>query len=191
MKILDLRISILRICVAGLLTAIGILVPMFMPIRVIIEPASFTLASHVVIFLGMFISPFVGILVTLGTTFGFLLAGFPIVIVLRAASHIVFVVLGAMYLQRIDKFAISGLRLRLFSFVIGIIHGIVEFFVVMWFWFGMSGMEIITGNMILIQGLVLVGFGTLVHSMVDFEVANVVRLALQKQKAYLKLAKNP
>ena len=40
---------------AGILCAIGIVVPMFMP-RIVLGPMSFTLASHVAVFLGMFIS---------------------------------------------------------------------------------------------------------------------------------------
>ncbi len=42
---------------AALLTAIAILIPSIMPIKLIIPPASYTLGSHVPIFLAMFISP--------------------------------------------------------------------------------------------------------------------------------------
>lgn len=45
---------------AGILCAIGIVVPMFMP-RIVLGPMSFTLASHVAVFLGMFISPAVAV----------------------------------------------------------------------------------------------------------------------------------
>ena len=44
---------------AALLTAIAILIPSIMPIKLIIPPASYTLGSHVPIFLAMFISPWV------------------------------------------------------------------------------------------------------------------------------------
>ncbi len=55
---------------AGILCAIGIVVPMFMP-RIVLGPMSFTLASHVAVFLGMFISPAVAVAVCIGTTIGF------------------------------------------------------------------------------------------------------------------------
>lgn len=42
---------------AALLTAIAILIPSIMPIKLIIPPASYTLGSHVPLFLAMFISP--------------------------------------------------------------------------------------------------------------------------------------
>ncbi len=80
---------------AALLCAVGIVIPLFSPIKIVMEPASFTLASHVALFVAMFISPFTAAVVTVGTTLGFLLGGFPIVIVARAATHIVFVLIGA------------------------------------------------------------------------------------------------
>ena len=55
---------------AGVLCAVGIVVPMFMP-RIVLGPMSFTLASHVAVFLGMFISPAVAVAVCIGTTLGF------------------------------------------------------------------------------------------------------------------------
>ena len=57
---------------AGMLCAIGILIPMVSPIKITLDPASFTLASHVPVFMAMFISPVVGIFVAVGTTLGFL-----------------------------------------------------------------------------------------------------------------------
>ena len=60
------------LALTGMLIAIGIIIPTFSPIKVIIEPASFTLASHVAIFIAMFISPQqVAVAVSLGTTLGF------------------------------------------------------------------------------------------------------------------------
>ena len=88
-----------KLVMAGLLCAIGILVPVISPVKIDLEPASFTLASHVALFLAMFISLPVAIVVCLGTTVGFFFAGFPLVVVLRALSQIVFVALGAWFLQ--------------------------------------------------------------------------------------------
>ena len=62
---------------------------MFMP-KIVLEPASFTLASHVPVFIAMFISPLVAFAVALGTTIGFLMSGLPVIIVMRALSHVVF-----------------------------------------------------------------------------------------------------
>lgn len=51
-----------ELTLAAMLTALAIFIPMVMPIRLIIGPASYTLASHLPIFLAMFIKPRVGIL---------------------------------------------------------------------------------------------------------------------------------
>ena len=55
-----------QLALAGMLIAIGIVIPMFSPIKIIIEPASFTLASHVPVFIAMFISPMMAAAVALG-----------------------------------------------------------------------------------------------------------------------------
>ena len=85
--------------IAGLLCAVGIVIPMFSPIKVVLEPASFTLASHVAVFIAMFISPAVAVCVALGTTLGFFIGGFPIVVVMRALTHVIFAYFGAVYLK--------------------------------------------------------------------------------------------
>ena len=84
-----------------LLTAIAILIPSIMPIKLIIPPASYTL-SHVPIFLAMFISPWVATFVILASSLGFFMAGYPIVIVL-GHSRISSLVLGALYLKKFLK----------------------------------------------------------------------------------------
>ena len=66
----------------AILIAFGILIPMMMPAKIVIPPASYTLASHVPIFMALFISLPVAILVAFGTTLGFLLTGMPFLIVL-------------------------------------------------------------------------------------------------------------
>ena len=48
--------NINQLVLAGVLCGIGIVVPMLMP-KIVIGPMSFTLASHVAIFIAMFISP--------------------------------------------------------------------------------------------------------------------------------------
>ena len=83
--------KIKSLVVSAILIAVGIIIPLFSPVRILIEPASFTLASHVAIFIGMFISPSVGVAVALGTTFGFFLST-PLVVALRAFSHVIFCV---------------------------------------------------------------------------------------------------
>ena len=90
--------SVRKLTISALLIGMGVLIPMIMP-KIVIPPASFTLASHVPLFIAMFFSPGVAVAVALGTTFGFFLTT-PVIIALRALSHLVFALIGAWYLQK-------------------------------------------------------------------------------------------
>ena len=130
---------------AALLTAIAILIPSIMPIKLIIPPASYTLGSHVPIFLAMFISPWVTAFVILASSLGYFMAGYPIVVVFRAFSHIIFGFLGALYLKKIPQ-TITGEVFQKLFYVL----------------------------------FVLVGFGTIVHSMIDYVIALTIFKSIRK-----------
>ena len=138
-------VRIQRMCVAALLCAIAILIPMISPVKIQLGPMSFTLGSHVAIFIAMFISPAVALTVELGATLGFLLAKKPAVMK-------------------------NGLSIFLFGLVMGVIHGVLEAVVVTAFWF--SGMTMEGTFVSTVLGLV--GVGTLVHSMVDYYLALLI-----------------
>ncbi|MCL2854322.1 MAG: hypothetical protein FWE21_01730 [Defluviitaleaceae bacterium] len=165
------RTIIFQIVISGLLIAIGVLIPMVSPLRIVIPPASYTLGVHIPIFVAMFISPKVAVAVTIGTTAGFFLGGFPIVIVLRAASHIFFALPGAIYLAKFSKTAASPLGLRMFSLVVALVHGISEAITVIFFFMGTNFPE--GQGMLWIIGFI--GFGSVLHSLFDFEMANLIR----------------
>lgn len=96
------RMSARELAVGALLTALALVIPLVFKgwLQVYVPPLglSATLASHVPSMLAMFISPLVAALVGIGSTLGFAMT-LPPVIAARAASHIVFAVVGA-YLYR-------------------------------------------------------------------------------------------
>ena len=104
-------VRIQRMCVAALLCAIAILIPMISPVRIQLGPMSF------------------------------LLAGFPPVVVLRALSQVVFVAIGAFLLAKKPAVMKNGLSIFLFGLVMGVIHGVLEAVVVTAFWFSGMTME--------------------------------------------------
>lgn len=163
-----------------MLCAISIAIPMFSPLKIILEPASFTLASHVAIFIAMFISPLCAVSVAAGATVGFLLGGFPIVIVLRAATHIVFVLAGSLLLKKHPEWMEQKGKVIGFALGISLLHAISEVLVVMPFYFGrqMPGGYYARGFLFTIIGLV--GLGTVVHSLVDFTIARAVWSPIRK-----------
>lgn len=148
----------------AILVAFGILIPMVMPVKVVIGPASFTLASHVP--MAMFISPQVAVLVALGTSLGFLLAGFPIVIVLRAVSHLLFAVVGAILVQKRPSLLEKPLSTFLLALFLNFLHGLAEFIVVLVLTAGAH-----TGAAYVWSLVGLIGFGSLVHGCIDFYIA--------------------
>ena len=178
--------SVKRLTISALLIAMGIIIPMVMP-RITIGPASFTLASHVPVFIAMFISPVVAIAVSLGTAFGFFLSATPI-IALRALSHLIFAVIGAVILQKHPeilinkegKFTLLNGKLQLFNVGIGVIHSAAELVVVSVFYTmgNLPGTYYTAGFMYSI--FLLMGVGGLIHSLVDFSIAYFLASTLSK-----------
>lgn len=165
--------------ISALLCAIGIIIPMFSPLKFVFEPASFTLASHVPIIIAMFISPAVASSVALITGFGFLLGGFPIVIVLRALTHVIFASLGAYMLKKNGNLLRTPVSTFLFGFLISVVHAVCEVIIVTLFYLGNNMTEAYYENGYLMTVIVLVGIGTIIHSIVDFGIALFVWKPLQ------------
>ena len=156
----------LQLTSAAILTAVGILIPLVMPFKIVIGPASYTLGSHIPIVMAMLLSPLVALAVAFGTTLGFLMAGFPIVIVFRAFSHVLFASLGAAYLARSRDTLGSVWKRQVFNFLINVIHGAAEVAVV--YFLTAFGQQNLDANF-LYTLFVLVGIGTIIHGMIDFE----------------------
>lgn len=165
---------------SAMLTAIGIIIPLLSPVKILLEPASFTLASHVAIFVAMFVSPLAAVAVSLGTTAGFLLAGFPIVIVMRAAVHVVFALIGALVLRNRPLLLEKVGPMLLFAFLISLLHGLSELLVVTPFYLGSQLKEAYYAKGYFIAVVLLVGIGTVVHSLIDFAIARAVWVPLKK-----------
>jgi niacin transporter len=172
--------SIQKMTIAAALSAIGIVIPMFAP-KLILEPASYTLASHVPIFIAMFISPYVAISVALISALGFLLAGiYPIAVVLRALSHIVFVAIGSFMLKKNPRLLSSVKGSVLFGLLMAVIHSVSEVTVVTLFYWGDHMSSAYYDKGYLTSVILLVGAGTIVHSMIDFTIAGMVWKPLQR-----------
>jgi niacin transporter len=176
-----------RVTAAALLTAVGILIPLVMP-GIVVEPASFTLASHVAIFIAMMLSPAIAAAVAVGTTIGFLIK-FPVVIALRAASHLVFVTVGSLYLQKHPETLASPVKVHVFSLLIAVLHSLCELVVVCFFYFG-GALKADYYQFGFFYAMILVtGGGYIVHSLIDFEIALGIYKALCKQRGFAALAR--
>lgn len=177
---MKVRRSTQQVTLSAVLIAIGLLIPVLSPLKIILEPASFTLASHVPIFIGMFISPTVGLAVALGTTAGFFIGGFPLIIVLRAFTHAAFAFLGGWMLEKKPQWIENKKPSFLFALLIGVIHAIGEVAVVSLFYFGGELTSAYYAKGFLMTVFILVGVGTIIHSMVDFFISQVLWESLKK-----------
>lgn len=163
--------KVLHLAMTALLVAIGILIPSTFP-KVPLGPAgSFTLASHVAIFLAMFISPFSATAVALGTTVGFLLSGLPFPVVLRALTHVVWAVLGAFWLKKHPNILYRPVSSILYCVVVAIVHAALETAAIMVLFF--QGSVTGSGGLWLVVFLP-VGVVTLIHSTVDYIISLLV-----------------
>ncbi|MGG5357865.1 MULTISPECIES: hypothetical protein [unclassified Enterococcus] len=177
--------SVRQLTITALLVGMGIIIPMVMP-KIIIPPASFTLASHVPLMIAMFFSPGMAVAVALGTTFGFFLTT-PVIIALRALSHIVFALIGALYLQKKPgivlkngRFDLANWRFQGFNLVIGIIHSVVEMLVVSAFYFMGNMPDTYYAQGYFYTVFILMGIGGLIHSLVDYNIAYFLAGTLSK-----------
>jgi len=150
---------------AGLLTAFAIIIPIqFIFLRFTFGPFTATLASHVPMFLAMLISPFVAVVVGIGSTIGFLMAGSDPVIVARAATHIVVGYVGAKIILKNQSYIKA-------TTITAPIHGLLEALVVIPF-FGFNIYKL----------LVVVAIGTILHHAVDSTIAYATVRAVAKSR---------
>jgi niacin transporter len=166
--------KVLTMTIAAMLCAIGIVIPYVAP-RIVMEPISFTLASHVPIFIAMFISPPIAIAVSLITSLGFFIAGFPLTIVIRAITHILFATIGAFILKKNGNVLLSVKSASVFSLVISLIHAIAEVTAITLYYWGTNAINDTYFTMVIIG----IGLGTVIHSMLDFGIAVFVWKPLQ------------
>lgn len=178
---------VFKMVVAAMLCAVGIVIPMVCP-KISIEPASFTLASHVALFLAMFLSPKITVAVWLGTTLGFQLTGFPPVVVMRAASQIVFALAGALWLKKNPQLLQTRQGAILFALLTGLVHGAMEIVAVLPFYVSNSLPAANYQKGFLISVFLLVGVGTMIHSIVDFAIAKVVYKPISQMTHIKKIA---
>lgn len=165
------------LAISGLLTALGILIPIiFAPYAIRIEPyASYTLASHVPVMVAMFFSPGIAVAVAVGTSLGFLITTGPIIFA-RAFSHTVFAYIGASYIKKNRDIINNKKKLIVFNLIISLIHVISEVIIVSPFFIG----ESFDLKSYLITVVGFIGLGGYIHSLIDFTIASIVVKRLPK-----------
>ena len=164
------------IVLTALLIAIGIIIPVYFSfLRVTLPPAfTATIMAHVPIFIAMFISPWAALFTAIGTTLGFLFTT-PLVVAIRAASHVVFALVGAWMIQKRYNLVIIGI-------VTAILHAVLESLVVYLF-LVLGFTPAAEGTPMLVTAFYVTGLGTLIHDIIDYIIACGVGFALVQARA--------
>ena len=175
------KLSTKNMVITALLIAFGIIIPtMFKPLQVMLPPAfTATITAHVPIFIAMFISPVSAIFTSIGTTLGFLFSGIPLVVVARAASHIVFALVGAYMARKTKSIVLIGI-------VTAVLHAAFEAITV--YLFLALGWTEGNGSFVSIA-FYTTGIGTLIHHSIDYILAIILLKALSKTGAVKALPK--
>ncbi len=168
-----MKMKVKEMVIAALLTAISIIIPtLFRFLQVVIGPFSATLASHTPVVLAMFISPAAAVVVALGSGLGFLLTGLPIVVAMRAFSHVVFALAGAVMFRK-------GWNFFLVIGVTTVLHAVVEGLIV--FVMLTAGLGD-AGDLSAISMTWITVLGTVGHYIVDVCIAMPIYKALKETK---------
>lgn len=167
-----------NVVMAALLTAISMLIT-FSPLKVPLPPPfTVTIGSHVATFIAMFINPWVTIFTVIGSCLGFLLvipAPNNIIVMTRAAMHIIFALLGLWMIQK------KNINIFIVIIITSIIHAGSEALVV----YGMTPL-IIPANITSEKPITLLTWttfiGTLFHHYVDTIITVPILYALNKAR---------
>ncbi len=156
--------SIKSLTIAGLLTALAIVIPLFMPKLPVPQPFSVTPASHLAVILSMFVNPFTVICTVIGSTIAFFAVLGPVV-AMRAFSHLLFALVGCYMLKK-------RYNLILTIVVTALLHALGEVIVV--YVFSLFGMA--EATVYFMWGVT--GGITLLHHCFDFVISMIVYKAL-------------
>jgi len=159
--------------VTALLIGLAIIIPVI-SFRIDLPPFSATVASHVPIIIAMFISPFSALFVAAGSALGFFFRGVPMVIVARAATHVIFAAAGAYMVRKRFNVVLTGALTML-------IHALAEAVVVIPF--------LSPEQNIIYFAFYVTGVGTALHHVLDYIIAFGVLSALSASKAIPKMPK--
>lgn len=189
------KIKTKDIALAAVLTAISILIPAYMP-SIPFDPAgamTVTPFSHLPIFIASFINPVVAVFTCGGTVLGFFIKGANPVVLVRAASHIIFALVCSFIMQKGKGY--RGLSFYALCGIVTVLHAAAEILV--------AALAVYLGFLIppnnqkaVFYVLVTVGLLTAGHSIFDYSFGVLIyntlyQAKLVKNKFDLRIVKKP
>lgn len=162
-----------ELALAALLTALSVLIT-YSPLKLTTPFFTLTLGSHVPTILAMFLSPWVIVMTVIGSCLGFFMtipAPMSIIVVARAAMHLIFALAGYKMLQN-GKF-----NIYLIIIVTALLHALAEGIVVY-----ILTPIVLDGETAAMTAALIAFAGTAVHHMIDCAITAPIAAALFKAK---------
>ncbi len=162
-----------EVALASILTALSILIT-YSPLKLVMPFFTLTLGAHVPTMLAVFVSPWVSVMTIIGSCIGFMLtipAPNSIIVVTRAATHIIFALVGIKLLKT------NKLNIVFIVLITALLHALAEGLVV----YIMTPLILTSETTALIAGYIATG-GTFLHHLIDSAICTPVLLALMNAK---------
>ena len=158
---------------AAILTALSIIIT-YSPVKLVLPFFTLTVGAHIPTLIAMFISPWVTAMTVIGSCIGFLMtipAPSSIIVVTRAATHIIFALAGYNMIKR------NSMPLIAIALITAVIHAIFE---------GISVYVltplVITSDTTATAAAGIAFAGTFVHHLLDSTICVPIIIALNKAK---------
>lgn len=159
-----------ELTLAAILTALSVLIT-FSPVKINLVFFTLTIGSHVPTMLAMFISPWVAVMTIIGSCLGFFFSTGNILVVIRAAFHILFVLVG---MQMLKKNSNIFLIIVLTSLTHALAEGIVVYL--------LTPILVPNSTTVPLMAGWIAFAGTFVHHYLDSAVATPILFALVQAK---------
>ena len=161
-----------ELALASILTALSVLIT-YSPLKLILPFFTLTLGAHVPTMLAMFAGPWVTVMTVIGSCVGFFLtipAPNSIIVVARAATHLIFALAGISMLKK-------NYNILLIIVVTAILHSLAEGIVV----YILTPIILDNATAALTAGGIAV-LGTILHHAIDSAITAPILIALTKAK---------
>lgn len=161
-----------ELALASILTALSVLIT-YSPLKLVLPFFTLTLGAHVPTMLAIFVGPWVTVMTIIGSCVGFLLtipAPNSIIVVVRAATHIIFAFAGIYMLKK-------NYNIFLIIIVTAILHSLAEGIVV----YVLTPIILDSTTAALAAGGIAT-LGTMLHHAIDSAIAAPILIALTKAK---------
>lgn len=161
-----------ELVMAAILTAFSIIIT-YSPAKLVLPAFTLTLASHIGTLLAMLISPWVAVMTVIGSCIGFAMtipAPNSIIVIARAASHIIFALVG---IKLISK---GKLNIILVVLITGVLHALAEGIAVL------ALTPVILPGEAAVAASIIAVTGTFLHHIIDCSICAPVALALDRAK---------